>query len=96
MQARAASRAAGVAELDLILVPALAATQEGARLGFGSGFYDRVLPVFRASPRTLSLIVLYEFQVVAALPTEPHDFFCDALLTEQRLYDLHGVLGAPP
>ena len=82
--------AAGAAEaleedLDLILVPALAATRDGLRLGFGSGFYDRVLPRF--APPAKAIVVVYAFQLVQQLPREPHDVPCAGVLTEQGLHD---------
>ena len=59
--------------IDLLLVPGLAFTKEGARLGRGGGFYDRALArrENRSHPATLG--VCFSFQVVDALPTEPHD-----------------------
>ncbi|HVZ81849.1 MAG TPA: 5-formyltetrahydrofolate cyclo-ligase [bacterium] len=69
------------AELDLVLVPGLAFDPRGHRLGFGLGFYDRVLPHLR--PGALSLGVGYGFQMVEHLPEDPHDIPLKALLTEK-------------
>ncbi len=68
-------------ELDLILVPALAVTVDGLRLGFGSGFYDRVLPRF--APPAVAIAIVYSFQVLEGLPHEAHDARCGAVVTEQ-------------
>ena len=54
---------------DVVLVPALAVDRSGHRLGRGGGSYDRALP--RATGLTIAL--LYDGEVVDALPTEPHD-----------------------
>jgi 5-formyltetrahydrofolate cyclo-ligase len=69
------------AELDLVLVPGLAFDLRGHRLGFGLGFYDRVLP--RLKPGALTLGVGYGFQLVELLPQDPHDVPLKALLTEK-------------
>lgn len=55
-------------EVDLAVVPGLAWTLRGDRLGRGGGFYDRLLPGLR-----LAWGVGFGVQVVAALPLEPHD-----------------------
>ena len=53
------------------LVPGLAFTEKGRRLGYGGGWYDRMLcKVPRHVPK---IGVAYAFQLVDELPTEPHD-----------------------
>ena len=53
------------------LVPGLAFTRNGLRLGYGGGWYDRLLC---GTPQSVPKIgVAYGFQVVDALPVEPHD-----------------------
>jgi len=79
-------------DLDLLIVPALAATPDGHRLGYGSGFYDVTLPELR--PPALAVVVLYSFQLLAELPMLEHDVACDVVVTDQDLYDPHGVLGS--
>ena len=58
-------------EIDLLLVPGLAFTRAGARLGRGGGYYDRVLA--KLGPGTKSVGVCFEFQVLDTLPLEAHD-----------------------
>ena len=53
------------------LVPGLAFTRDGRRLGYGGGWYDRMLA--SASPDSFKFGVAYAFQVVDELPCEPHD-----------------------
>ena len=53
------------------LVPGLAFTQDGGRLGYGGGWYDRLL--CRAAKQTPKIGIAYGFQLVDELPTEPHD-----------------------
>ena len=58
-------------EIDLLLVPGLAFTLEGARLGRGGGYYDRVLAAL--GPRTVTSGVCFAFQVLETLPLQEHD-----------------------
>lgn len=53
------------------IVPGLAFTRGGRRLGYGGGWYDRLLSA--APAEAVKLGVAYSFQVVADLPVEPHD-----------------------
>jgi 5-formyltetrahydrofolate cyclo-ligase len=79
-------------ELDLLIVPALAATPEGHRLGYGSGFYDVTLPEFR--PPALALIVVFSFQLIGEMPVLPHDVACDGVVSDRQIYDPRGLLAA--
>lgn len=58
-------------EVGVWIVPGLAFSRSGARLGYGGGWYDRFLE--RAAPEAVMLGVAYPFQLVDVLPTEPHD-----------------------
>jgi 5-formyltetrahydrofolate cyclo-ligase len=69
-------------DVDLVIVPALAVAATGHRLGYGGGFYDALLPDFR--PPALAVVVAFDFQLVAELPTEPHDVPCDFVVTDAR------------
>ena len=53
------------------LVPGLAFTKDGGRLGYGGGWYDRLL--CRTAQQTPKIGIAYGFQLVDELPTEPHD-----------------------
>lgn len=75
-------RGVPVAELDLLLVPGVAFDQTGHRLGYGKGYYDRLLQQRSAGCRLVGLC--FEFQLVSTLPAEPHDVRMDLLVTEQR------------
>lgn len=65
------SRAARPSEVDLVLVPGLAFTPGGKRLGRGGGFYDRLLESLPSGTQTLG--VCFAAQSLDDLPTEPHD-----------------------
>ncbi len=83
LQPSASSRALAPGELDLAIVPALAATPSGYRLGYGAGFYDQVLGSF--CPPARSLCVVFESQLKDALPVDPHDVPCDLVITERGI-----------
>ena len=69
--------------LDLILVPGVAFTADGARLGRGGGFYDRLLAWL--APRTCKIGVCFDAQILPELPVETHDQRVDFLATESGL-----------
>lgn len=54
------------------IVPGLAFTRGGARLGYGGGWYDRLLASATQSS-AVALGVAYPFQLLDELPSEPHD-----------------------
>lgn len=68
-------------DLDVVIVPALGVTLSGDRLGFGAGFYDATLP--DVCPPAKTICIGYDFQLLVELPTEPHDFKCDAVVTDK-------------
>lgn len=70
-----------IEELELILVPGVAFDRRGYRLGFGGGYYDRVLA--RLKPEVLSCGFAYSFQVLPSLPVDRHDQKVKRLITEQ-------------
>jgi 5-formyltetrahydrofolate cyclo-ligase len=69
-------------QIDLLVVPALAAAADGHRLGYGSGFYDATLPDF--CPPARSLVVVYDFQLLGELPATEHDVACSWVVTDRR------------
>lgn len=68
--------------LALALVPGVAYDSSGKRLGFGGGFYDRLLPQLAA---TKIIAPAFTMQVFTAVPAESHDVSVDWLVTEQAL-----------
>jgi len=65
---------------DLIVVPGLAFTVGGHRLGQGGGWYDRFLPGRRADCTTIG--VCFACQIVDHLPMDEHDVVLDAVVTD--------------
>jgi len=68
------------AEIEVILVPGLAFTARGQRLGRGGGYYDRYLE--KLTTKTLRIGVCFALQIVKALATEPHDQLVNTVVTE--------------
>jgi 5-formyltetrahydrofolate cyclo-ligase len=65
-----------------VLVPGVAFDPAGRRLGYGGGFYDRLLPSLRpAAPRIAGA---FELQIVDRVPASSHDMTIDAIVTELR------------
>ncbi len=65
---------------DVVIVPGVAFTRDGDRLGQGGGWYDRFLPQIRSDCTTIG--VCFEPQVLASLPTEPHDVRLDCVVSD--------------
>lgn len=65
---------------DVVIVPGLAFTAEGERLGQGGGWYDKFLPNVRPSCTTIG--VGFGQQLVESIPTESHDVTLDYVVTD--------------
>ena len=64
-------RPAALEEIDAVIVPGLAFTETGQRLGRGRGYYDRFLS--RLPERVATFGLAFSFQVFSGLPSDPHD-----------------------
>lgn len=69
---------------QVVLVPLLAFTAAGQRLGYGGGYYDRTLSGLRSQGDVFACGVAYAGQEVADLPTDKHDADLDGILTEKE------------
>lgn len=67
---------------DIAITPGLGFTENGERLGYGRGYYDRW---FANNPVTTKIGIGFELQLVDALPVEKTDMPLDILVTEQRI-----------
>lgn len=68
---------------DVLFVPLVGFTAEGARLGQGGGHYDRWLA---DHPGVRAIGLAWDVQLIEHLPTEPHDHPLAAVVTPTRLY----------
>lgn len=64
---------------DLCIVPCLAASLCGKRLGHGGGFYDR----FLSGRRTYKMCLCFEDNILKNIPTDIHDIDMDSVITEK-------------
>jgi 5,10-methenyltetrahydrofolate synthetase len=74
-------RRVALSEIDFALVPALSCDRDGVRLGYGAGYFDRLLA--GAGTKTFRVAAIPEALVRERVPCEPHDVPVDARLTEQ-------------
>ncbi|HDR3885963.1 5-formyltetrahydrofolate cyclo-ligase [Bacillus mycoides] len=75
-------------EIDLLIVPGVAYTQRGERIGYGGGYYDRYLVHYKG--KTLSLA--YDFQIVKHIPVEPFDKNVEKIITEKGTMVINGLV----
>ena len=77
-----------VSALDLVMVPGVAFTREGARMGHGKGYYDKLLE--HARPDAPLVALAFECQLFPEIPTQEHDVFMDKVITERAVYQGRG------
>jgi len=75
---------------DLIVLPGLAFSRTGDRLGRGKGFYDKYLSNYRG----VKIGVCFSDQLEDEIPTESHDIVLDYIVTENEIINCK-VKGAP-
>jgi 5-formyltetrahydrofolate cyclo-ligase len=71
-------------QLDIVIVPGVAFSRDGGRLGNGQGYYDRLL--HRVRPDCPLIGLCYESQLFDDLIVGPHDVFMDKVVTEKAMY----------
>jgi 5-formyltetrahydrofolate cyclo-ligase len=77
-----------VATADLVVVPALAVGPDGTRLGRGGGSYDRALA--RVPPGVTVAALLYDGELLDAVPAEPHDRRVSVVVTPSAVIAVAG------
>lgn len=77
-------RQVDVKSLDIVMVPGVAFTREGARMGHGKGYYDKLLE--HARPDAPLVALAFECQLFPDIPTQSHDVFMDKIITEKGVY----------
>jgi len=75
-------------ELDLVMVPGVGFTRDGARMGNGQGYYDRLLK--RVRPEAPLIALAYECQLFPEIPVSQHDVYMDKVITEKAVYTGRG------
>lgn len=69
-----------ISAVDWCVVPGLAFDRSGRRVGYGAGFYDRLL----SAGHCLKVAPAFQLQLVDRVPTEPHDRCVDFVVTESE------------
>ena len=75
-------KSADIVDPDIVLLPMLAFSRNGYRLGYGGGFYDRTLAGLRAKKQIFACGLAYAAQEVPLVPTDQYDQKLDGVLTE--------------
>jgi len=76
------------AAIDWVLIPGVAFSAEGRRLGYGGGYYDRLMSILASA--TSRIAGAFDAQIAASIPAAAHDLCVDIIVTEAR------ILNAPP
>jgi 5-formyltetrahydrofolate cyclo-ligase len=70
-------------EIDAVIVPGVAFDVDGARLGYGGGYFDRLLPMLRLDCARIG--VAFDEQLLDEIPAEEHDEHVDLVVTPTRV-----------
>lgn len=70
-------------EIDAVIVPGVAFDEAGARLGYGGGYFDRLLPMLRADCARIG--IAFDEQLLPKIPAEEHDEHVDLVVTPTRV-----------
>ncbi len=70
-------------DIDFVLVPGLAFDARGQRVGYGGGYYDKLLA--QRNPPAHLIAAAYSLQMVAAVPCLPHDLCVAKTITETSI-----------
>ena len=71
-----------ISEIDILVVPGIAFDKTGNRLGYGKGYYDRLM----SGKQTFSIGLAYSFQLLENLPYDRYDKRLDAVASEDGLH----------
>ncbi|MFN3479249.1 MAG: 5-formyltetrahydrofolate cyclo-ligase [Thermodesulfovibrionales bacterium] len=76
-------------DVDLVIMPGVAFDTNGNRLGYGAGYYDKLLSGLK---KKIPLIAIaYEEQIVDSLPAESHDVRVNMIVTDERIIEIKNV-----
>lgn len=95
-------RKINLADIDIAIIPGAGFDVKGNRIGYGAGYYDKLLSGTRAqvagvskkeltpdpqSPLPILIALAFEEQIVPSIPDERHDVKMDKIITEKRVID---------
>jgi 5-formyltetrahydrofolate cyclo-ligase len=84
--------------MDLFVVPVVAFDEDCSRLGYGKGFYDKLLSEVKSQKSKVKspiIAIAYEEQVVKSIPSELHDIKMDKIITDKRIIECKSVCHSP-
>jgi len=70
--------------IEIAILPGLAFSKDGVRLGYGKGVFDKLLSITNA----LKISLAYDFQIIDEIPREEHDLLMDLIVTEKTIYKM--------
>jgi 5-formyltetrahydrofolate cyclo-ligase len=76
--------------IDLVIIPGTGFDLTGSRIGYGGGYYDRLLSyeskqLARVEKHIMTVALAFEEQIGDEIPAEPHDIKVDMIVTDKRL-----------
>ncbi len=74
-------------EIDIAILPCLAADKNGARLGFGKGYYDKFLINLKKGAVKIALCREIFIQKQGVIPMQKHDVFANFVISEKKFYE---------
>lgn len=77
---------ADASAIDVFVVPGIAFDRNGGRIGFGKGYYDRLLA--KAKNNSKKIALAFEMQIVSDAFSESFDVMMDAIVTEKTMYEV--------
>jgi 5-formyltetrahydrofolate cyclo-ligase len=70
-------------DIDIVVIPGTGFDLKGNRLGYGGGYYDRLLANTKKDIPKVALA--FEEQILDIVPSEPHDMKMDIIVTDERI-----------
>ena len=75
---------AEISDIDLAIVPGICFDKNLNRLGYGGGFYDKLIPLLNNNVKKIALC--FEMQMLPEIPVLSHDTKMDEIITESNIY----------
>ena len=77
-------------EIDIEIIPGIGFDLRGNRLGYGAGYYDKLLShkskrLSKTKGRITTIALAFEDQIAEKIPSEPHDIRVDLIVTDKRV-----------
>ncbi len=75
-------RSVDISEVDLVVMPGLAFDKEGNRLGYGGGYYDRLLS---DNLKVKRVAICFDLQIIGKVVVDGYDVKVDKIVTEREV-----------